>query len=75
MRLGEQDFQYQQCGADNNSTVGKIENRPLILLDVDKQEVHNTATGQAIPKIAYRSPKNQRERDARGREHAVLFPQ
>lgn len=47
--VAEDDFQHQQACADDDRAIGEIEDRPLILLQVEEQEIHNAAAGHAVP--------------------------
>ena len=47
--MSEDDFQYQQAGADDDRTVGQIEYWPMVCSVVDIQKIDNTTGGDPIP--------------------------
>jgi hypothetical protein len=48
-RLTPQNFDDQQTSADDDRAVRQIEHRPLILLEIEEQEVHDPPAGHTIP--------------------------
>ena len=59
-RSGEKDFQYEQASPDHDAAVSQVEYGPLILFDVEEQEIHHMAAGHSIPQITHGSAQNQR---------------
>src|SRR5258708_39723077 len=50
-RFRKQDFKHQQPRTDHNGAIGNVEGRPLVLPDVEKQEVHDVSADHAAPEI------------------------
>ena len=66
----EQDFDDQQTGSDNDGAIGYVEGGPLVLADVEEQEVDHAAVKQAIPEVSQGSAENQCQADS-GSGHGV----
>src|SRR6202035_1453109 len=74
-RLREEDFDDQQTSSDHNRAVGYVESRPLILANVEEQEVHNPAVEQAVPEVSQCSAENQCQANARCGHGETVPPQ
>lgn len=55
----EQDLDHQQARATHNRAIRYVEGRPLILANVEEQEIHDPAVQQPIPEIAYRTAQDE----------------
>ena len=50
--IWRKDLDDQQAGSDDDRTIGDVEGGPLILADIEEQEVHHTAVEQAVPEVS-----------------------
>ena len=73
--LGEEDFDDQQAGTHYDRAIGYVEGGPLILADVEKQEVDHAAVEQAVPEISQGSAENQGQAYPGGGHGMAVPPQ
>jgi hypothetical protein len=73
--LGEEDFDNQQAGSDDDRAIGYVEGGPLILADVEEQEVDHATVEQAVPEISQGSAENQGQADPGGGHGMAVPPQ
>lgn len=73
--FAEQNLKNEQAGAYDYRTVGNVKGRPLVLTDVEEQEIDNMAADQAVPEIADGAAQNQGKADAGGSHGMAIFPE
>ena len=73
--LGEEDFDNQQAGSDDDRAIGYVEGGPLILADVEEQEIHYATVQQAVPEVAQSSSQNQSEANSGGAHRVAVAPE
>ena len=69
-RFHAQDFDDQQTGSDSDGAIGYVEGGPLVLADVEEQEIDHTTVEQAVPEIPEGSAEDERQSDS-GRGHRM----
>ena len=70
--VGAEDFEQQEAGADDDAGVGDVEVGPVVVDDVDFEEVDDVVEADAVVEVAEGSAEDEGERDggegeARGR--------
>jgi hypothetical protein len=62
--LGTEDFYEEQTGADDDAAVGDVEVGPVVVDDVDFEEVDDVGETEAVVEIADRSTEDEGECDS-----------
>ena len=73
--LGAQHFDEQEAGSDADGGVGDVEVGPVIVDDVDLEEVDDVGEAHAVVEVAERAAEDEREREADERELAAELPE
>lgn len=63
LRLGPKDLDQQKAGADDDAAIGNVEVRPVVVDNVDLEEVDNVVIPDAVVEIAESSAENESERN------------
>src|SRR5580700_9779999 len=59
--LGTKDFDDEEAGADDDATVGYVEVGPVVVDDVDFEEVDNVVVADAVVEVAGGSAEDEGE--------------
>src|SRR5476651_1647291 len=70
----DQHFPHQQQGTDDNGAIGDVERRPVVLAEIEVEEVGDGAFPHTVPQVTERPAHNQRESDGVGVERAAALP-
>src|SRR5690348_1260725 len=63
-RLRTENFNQQQTGADDDAAVGDVEVGPVVVDDVDFEEVDDVGEAEAVVEVSGGSPENECQRDS-----------
>jgi hypothetical protein len=58
-RLSEDNLKHEQAGSDDDCAISDVEGGPLVVADIEKQEVDDAAADDAIPKVSDGAAENQ----------------
>ena len=68
-------FDEQQTCADDDAAIGDVEVGPVIVDDVDFEEVDDVGEAKAVVEVADSSAEDERKRDPRERKIAANAPE
>ena len=74
MRLGAEDFEEEEAGSDDDAAVGYVEVGPVVVDDVDFEEVDDVVVADAVVEVAESSAEDESERYGRNGEDAAYAP-
>ena len=64
MRLRAEDFDEEEAGSDDDAAVGDVEVGPVVVDDVDFEEVDDVGEAEAVVEVADGSAEDEGEGDA-----------
>jgi hypothetical protein len=75
VRLGAEDFEEEEAGADDDAAVGYVEVGPVVVDDADLEEVDDVVVADAVVEVAEGSAEDKSEGDRGYGEIAAYAPE